>query len=315
MRVALVVDKELDDHKVRMMEAIKGAISTKYEVEIVPFDERFLDRIVKFDIAFNMATGGGRDSRQLHVPAVLDLLGIPYTTSSASTHAVCLDKSVTKAVLLKHGVGTANFFLIHPGEEVPERHGLRYPLIVKPVREGSSKGLRKDSVVTRFEDLEKAVKRIHEEFGESALVEEFIDGTEVTAGGLETPEGLRVFPIIEVDFSELPEGVERFYSYRVKNGEYESYVKYHIPARLSEEIWNTLTNVVRRVFRILNLRDYARMDIRIKDGNYYVLDVNSLPLLVPNYSDIIKMASADGMDYDELVLAILESAMRRYGLI
>ncbi len=315
MKVAVVVDEQLNEHKVRMRDAVVRAISKKYEVEVVPFDRNFLNKITGFDIAFNMATGGGRDSRQLHVPAVLDLMGIPYTTSSASTHAMCLDKSVTKAILIKHGIGTANFMVIHPGDGVPENHGLNYPLIVKPVREGSSKGLRKDSVVWTLEELKRAVDRIHRDFSESALVEEFIEGTEVTVGGLETRKGLRVFPVIEIDFSKLPEGVERFYSDRVKNGEYESYVEYHIPARLSEEMVSVLSEVVRRVFRILDLRDYARMDIRIKNGRYYVLDVNSLPLLVPDYSDIIKMAKADGMDYDELILAILESAMRRYGLI
>ncbi len=314
MKVAIVVDERLDEHKKEMLEAVKDAISKRYEVEVVPFDEDFMKKIRIFDIAFNMATGGGKDSRQLHVPAILDLLGIPYTGSSALTHAICIDKSVTKAVVEKYGVKTPRFFVVHPGDPVPD-HDLEYPLIVKPVREGSSKGLRKESVVNDMESLKRAVGWIHENFSEAALVEEFIDGTEVTVGLLETEKGLKVLPLLEIDFSKLPEGIERFYSDRVKNQGLDVYIEYHAPARLPEDVYANVEQSAEKVFNALKMRDYARMDFRIKDGVGYVLDVNSLPLLVPEYSDITKMAKAEGMSYDDLVLSILESAMRRYGLI
>ncbi len=311
MKIAIATDKILDENKKKMLNSVLKALSKEYETGVVKFDEDFMREIKKYDLVFNMSTSGGKDTRQLHVPAVLDLMGVPYTGAPASTHALCMDKSFTKAILEKHGISTAGFFVVHPSEEIPD-HDLKYPLIVKPIREGSSKGLRKDSVVSERESLERAVKWIHENFKEAALVEEFIDGKEVTIGLLEEENNLRVFPIIEIDFSNLPDGVEKFYSDRVKNQGYDRYVTYHIPARLSKSMENTLREAAKRVFKVLGLRDYARMDVRIKNDNYYVLDVNSLPLLVPGYSDILKMAEADGLSYDDLVFKIVQSARRRY---
>ncbi len=311
MKIAIATDKILDENKKKMLNSVLKALSKEYETGVVKFDEDFMREIKKYDLVFNMSTSGGKDTRQLHVPAVLDLMGVPYTGAPASTHALCMDKSFTKAILEKHGISTAGFFVVHPSEEIPD-HDLKYPLIVKPIREGSSKGLRKDSVVSERESLERAVRWIHDNFNEAALVEEFIDGKEVTIGLLEEENNLRVFPIIEIDFSNLPDGVEKFYSDRVKNQGYDRYVTYHIPARLSKSMENTLREAAKRVFKVLGLRDYARMDVRIKNDNYYVLDVNSLPLLVPGYSDILKMAEADGLSYDDLVLKIVQSARRRY---
>jgi len=311
LKIAIATDKILDENKKKMLNSVLKALSKEYETGVVKFDEDFMREIKKYDLVFNMSTSGGKDTRQLHVPAVLDLMGVPYTGAPASTHALCMDKSFTKAILEKHGISTAGFFVVHPSEEIPD-HDLKYPLIVKPIREGSSKGLRKDSVVSERESLERAVKWIHENFKEAALVEEFIDGKEVTIGLLEEENNLRVFPIIEIDFSNLPDGVEKFYSDRVKNQGYDRYVTYHIPARLSKSMENTLREAAKRVFKVLGLRDYARMDVRIKNDNYYVLDVNSLPLLVPGYSDILKMAEADGLSYDDLVFKIVQSARRRY---
>ncbi len=314
MKVALVVDKKLDGNKKKMVESVKNALLKKYDVDVIAFDENFMRRIKGYDLAFNLSTSGGKDTRQLHVPSILDLMGIPYTGAPASTHAVCMDKSFTKSVLLKHGVSTANFLVVHPGEYVSEDHELRYPVIVKPIREGSSKGLKKNSVVTNIEDMKRAIFWIHERFNEPALVEEFIDGMEVTIGILERENGLEVLPIMEIDFSNLPDGVEKFYSDRVKNQGYDRYIVYHIPARLPLDLKEELESVAKKVFKVLGLRDYARIDIRIKGKSYYILDVNSLPLLVPGYSDIIKMAEAAGLKYDDLVLEIVMSARRRYGL-
>ncbi len=313
MKVAIVCDEKLDEHKREMLSAVKKALEKKFNVGVVPFDENFMKEIKKYDIAFNTATSGGKDGRQLHVPAVLDLLGIPYTTAPALSHALCIDKAVTKSVLLSHGINTAKFFMVYPGEKLP-KHDLKFPVIVKPLREGSSKGLRKESVCYSDGEIERAVSWIHENFHEGALVEEFIDGMEVTVGLLEKEGGVEVLPLLEIDFSGLPEGVERFYSDRVKNQGFDKYINYVIPARLDEKIYKTVEEAAKKAFKVLGLRDYARMDVRIKGESYYILDVNSLPLLVPEYSDITKMAKAARMSYDDLILTIINSAIRRYNL-
>jgi D-alanine-D-alanine ligase len=157
------------------------------------------------------------------------------------------------------------------------------------------------------------VKYIHEEFKQPALVEEFIDGTELSVGIIGNGDSLEVLPILEIDFSTLPEGLERFYSYNVKHN-YGEMTNYICPARISNNVKEKLEFYAKKLFRVLNLRDYARMDVRIRDDEIYFLEVNSAPQLVPVYSDITKMAKAAGYEYDDLILKILEISMERWGL-
>ena len=103
-----------------MVEAVKDALSEEYEVSLIPFDEDFMRNVKDVDFVFNLATSGGRDTRQVHVPAILDLMNIPYTGSSAFSHSLCLDKSITKMVISHYGVNTAKFFVVKEGEDVPE---------------------------------------------------------------------------------------------------------------------------------------------------------------------------------------------------
>ena len=126
-------------------------------------------------------------------------------------------------------------------------------------------------------------------------------------------ENLEVLPLLEIDFSHLPEGVERFYSDRVKN-HIDHYLRFHCPAHLPHSMVEKIENGCRKIFRLLELQDYARIDIRVKDGEYYVLEVNSLPLLVPVYSDITKMAKAAGYIYEGLILRILAYSFKRWGI-
>jgi len=310
-KVGVVHDETLSKNKKKMVEAVKNALSVKYEVSLIPFDENFIREVKKVDFVFNLSTSGGRDTRQVHVPAILDLMNIPYTGSSAFSHSLCLDKSVTKMVISHYGVNTAKFFVVKEGEDVPETFSAKFPLIVKPVREGSALGLTKDSVVYDRNSLKRQVKKIHEEFSEPALVEEFIDGTEVTLGIIGNGKDAQVLPLLEIDFSVLPDEMEKFYSYRVKN-ELDRELKYYCPARLPRDVYKKVEDAGKYAFYALGLRDYARMDIRIKGNDYFILEVNSLPLLVPDYSDILKMAEKAGFTYNEFILKILEEAKKRY---
>lgn len=314
MRIGIVCDKNLDEKKEKMIASVAEALTELYDVVVIPFDEDFIKRVKEVDFVFNLSTDGGKDTRQLHVPALLDLLGVPYTSSSAFTHALCLDKRVTKIILAYHNLPTPRFFVVDVGESVPENLSLDYPVIVKPVREGSSAGLRKESVAQDPSHLEEAVRYVHEVFEEPALIEEFIEGMEVSLGIIGNDEDLEVLPLLEIDFSNLPEGVERFYSHRVKH-ELDEHLKYHCPARVSEKIEKKIKEAGKKVFKVLGLRDYARMDIRIRDDRFFFLEINSLPLLVPSFSDIIKMAETAGYSYEEFILRLLRIAMRRYGMI
>ncbi|WP_448522458.1 D-alanine--D-alanine ligase family protein [Pseudothermotoga sp.] len=299
MKVAVVYDLEnLDESRVKMIDSVCEALSKNHDVEKLPFGNDFIERVKTFDAVFNLSTA----HLQMHVPAVLDVLRIPYTGSSALAHALCTDKILTKIVLQHYGIPTPNFFVVSVGEE-PESLDFR-PAIVKPSRQGSAKGIDADSVVESVETLKRAVKRVHEEFNEPALVEEFIEGKELSVGIVAE----EVLPILEIDFSALPDGLERFYSYRVKHY-YGEQTRYFCPARIDEDLRRKIEHYVRMAFKALNLRNYTRMDLRVRGNEVYFLDVNSLPMLTPNYSDIVKMAEAAKLSYEELILKIFDDAV------
>ncbi|SHH33117.1 D-alanine--D-alanine ligase family protein [Thermosipho atlanticus] len=309
MKIAIVHEINLNEEEKKMVESVKKALSKKYECELVPFDETFISRIKDYNFVFNLSNKGGKETKQLHVPAILDALNIPYTASNAYSHSLCLDKITTKIIMKYHNIPTPEFMYFDIGE-LPEKIDDKI-YIVKPPREGSAKGITRESVVDNLEDMRKQIKKIHEEFKQPALVEEFIDGMEVSVGLIGNDEDLEVLPILEIDFSSLPEGLERFYSYNVKHN-YGEQTNYVCPARIPEQIKNSLEKYAKKLFKVLSLKDYARMDVRIRNGNIYFIEVNSLPQLVPVYSDITKMAEAAGITYEDLIMKILESAMRRY---
>lgn len=310
-RIGIVHDKILDKNKILMVEGVYNVLNKRYDVIKIPFDEKFFENIKKVDFVFNLSTSGGKEGRQIHVPAILDILGVPYLGSSAFTHTICLDKFLTKLILSFYKISTPGFFLVKENEDIPKNFDLNYPVIVKPVREGSALGLTKDSVVYNMEGVKREVKKIHKEFKEPALVEEFIEGVEITCGVIGNSEEILVLPLLEIDFSSLPEGVERFYSYRVKNETQEG-IKYYCPARIKKEVEEKIKKGVEFSYKALGLRDYARMDLRVKNDEFYILEVNSLPLLVPGYSDILKMGEKIGLSYDDFILKLTEIAIKRY---
>ncbi|HBT39384.1 MAG: D-alanine--D-alanine ligase [Thermotoga sp. 50_1627] len=300
MKVAVVYDLEnLDESRVKMVDSVCEALSKYHDVEKLPFGDNFIERVKTFDAVFNLSTA----HLQMHVPAILDVLKIPYTGSSPLAHALCTDKILTKIVLQHHGIPTPRFFVVPIGEE-PDSLDFS-PAIVKPPRQGSAKGIHADSVVENVEALKRAVRRVHEQFREPALVEEFIEGKELSVGIVAE----EVLPILEIDFSTLPDGLERFYSYRVKHyyGEQTCYI---CPARIDENLRRKIEHYARMAFKALNLRNYTRMDLRVRGDEVYFLDVNSLPMLTPNYSDIVKMAEAAKLSYEELILKIFNDALR-----
>ncbi|QTA37875.1 ATP-grasp domain-containing protein [Thermosipho ferrireducens] len=307
MRIAVVHDCDISDEERLMVDSVYSAISKKYDCVKIAFDDDFVKKIKNFDYVFNLSNKGGKETKQMHVPAVLDKLGIPYTGSNAYSHAVCLDKITTKIILRHYGIPTPDFEVYNIGDTPID---IKKVSIVKPSREGSAKGITRDSVVDNIEDLRKQVEKVHREFKQPALVEEFIDGIEVSVGLIGNNKNLEVLPILEIDFSTLPENLERFYSYEVKHyyGEQTNYV---CPARIDKNVEEKLKDYARKVFKVLSLKDYARMDVRIRDDEIYFLEINSLPQLVPVYSDITKMAEAAGYSYDELILKILEVSFKR----
>jgi D-alanine-D-alanine ligase len=266
------------------------------------------------DMVFNIAEGKHGRFRESEVPAVLDYLNIPYTGSETFSLALALNKSLTKKILKAENIPTPNFQLFVRGDEELSVD-LTFPLIVKPNCEGSAKGINKTNVVNNKEELFKKVRECIDIYRQEALVEEFIEGKELTVGILENGK-TRVLPILEIDFSNCKKSGEYFYSWKMKefqgNSELGLVPEFHCPARLDKDVEEKVKDVALRTHRAVGCLDISRTDIRLDKSNIpYVLEINPLPGLDPKESNFPIMAYAAGMAYDDLIEAILISASER----
>jgi D-alanine-D-alanine ligase len=259
------------------------------------------------DLIFNIAEGVEGRNREAQVPALCELLGIPYTGSDSATLAIALDKALGKKVLLQHDILTPRFQLMEsPRERLSP--DMRFPLIVKPNAEGSSKGIGSTSVVDTEEELRAAVKLCVDRYRQPALVEEYIAGREFTVGLLGDKRP-RVLPPMEIRFKK--DTARPVYDYSVKQ-EWEEHVFYECPAKLTEAEQKAIEKIARATFWALDCRDVARVDMRMdNEGRIYVLEVNPLPGLTPGYSDLVLIAKAIGMEYDQLIAEIMVGGLRR----
>ena len=261
------------------------------------------------DLVFNIAEGleAGRN-REAQVPALCELLGIPYTGSDSATLAIALDKALTKKVLKQHGILTPEFQLFETGREkvLPT---LRYPVIVKPNAEGSSKGIAGDSVFDDEPGMRAAVKALIEKYRQPALVEEYILGREFTVGLLGDRRP-RVLPPMEIVFKD--KGKNRpVYDFEVKQ-EWEKHVEYRCPAQLTPAELRTMERIARETFDALDCRDFTRIDLKMDpSGQIFVFEVNPLPGLTPDYSDLVLISKAAGLDYRTLIGEVLAGGLKR----
>lgn len=259
------------------------------------------------DLIFNIAEGVEGRNREAQVPALCELLGIPYTGSDSATLAIALDKALGKKVLMQHDILTPKFQLMESARERLSGD-MKFPLIVKPNAEGSSKGIDSTNVVDTEEELRAAVKLCVEKYRQPALVEEYIAGREFTVGLLGDKRP-RVLPPMEIKFKK--NNPRPVYDYGVKQ-EWEEHVYYECPAKLTEAEQKAMEKIARATFWALDCRDVARVDLRMDaDGRIYVLEVNPLPGLTPDYSDLVLIAKAIGMEYDQLIAEIMVGGLRR----
>lgn len=255
-------------------------------------------------LVFNMAYGIQGEARYTHVPAILELAGIPYTGSSPLGHALALDKVITKVLMVNAGIPTPRYtVMFDPCEPLGD---LAYPLIVKPRHESTSYGLR---LVHNKDELAAAVQNIVTTYGQSALVEEYIDGREVCIGilGNSDPEFL---PPVELDFGDrdlkLMTWDDKFHK------RMDEPLKV-CPAPLDGVFIEKLNRISYGVFHACHLRDYARVDIRIdRAGNPYVLEINSMASLGVGGS-FVAAAKTAGYTYASLVERIVRVTLDRYG--
>lgn len=265
------------------------------------------------DVIFNLVEHFHDDAElETAVAALFDLYGIPYTGSPPFALDLCRRKGTAKQLLLANGVPTPRYLLLWK-PSVPKRHGLRYPMIIKPARGDASEGVEEESVVDDFRTLEERVAGAFEVHGEPILVEEFIEGRELHVGvlGNDPPE---VLPMVEYDFSNLPEGRRGIISYSVKwDPTKEDYHRVHsiCPPRLPRRVRARIEEVAIHAYQILNCRDYARLDIRLDAKNRpHVLEVNPNPDLTEGVS-FMESAEVAGMTFSETLASIVEMALER----
>ncbi|MBN1424926.1 D-alanine--D-alanine ligase [Candidatus Fermentibacteria bacterium] len=303
--------------------ALAGALANQFDVSLVEADARFPSRVqrLKPDIVFNVAEGMVGPAREAHVPAILEMLRIPYSGSDSLTLAVCLHKAWANVILAANGVPTPRHRVIEGITDLDSPWEILFPIILKPLHEGSSKGIRDDQVVGSLFDLRVRAARLLRDYHQPVLAEQFLQGREFTVAILGNPPDVRVLPPVELRFDAFPPGTTPIYSWEAKwlwDRPDSPLDVFQCPAGLSFAQQAEIEQVCQATARILRIRDWARIDVRMDAaGVVHVMEVNPLPGMLPDpdaHSCYPKAARAAGMTYDDVVLAVVDAACRRWGL-
>ncbi len=310
-------DEEFDSPET--VEALSGVMrSMGHEPVVLGDGEALIRRILdqRPDFVFNIAegTGIGR-SREARVPAFLEMLNIPYSGSDPLTLAASLDKAVARRLVEGGAVRIPRGFVVE-GTDTGERirdlaQTVRFPVVVKPAWEGSSKGIRARCLVDDVQTLVRIVRELWQDYSQSLLVEEYVGGAELTIGlvGNGPPRILGVMEVVPLKPSE------RFiYSIEVKRN-WRECVRYESPARLLGTTQKQIESQALEAWDRLGCRDLCRMDFRLNAaGEPVFIETNPLPGLNPVTSDLVILASGVGVSYDQLIRDVLTAGLCRVGL-
>lgn len=305
-----------------VVEQVAGALrGAKHDVSVVTVRDD-LSQLVKDlrqqqpELVFNLLESFGDDiiGGQIGISGVLDLLQLAYTGGGPGELYLQEDKALAKKLLAYEGVLYPHFASFTPNADFETGGKLRMPLFVKPARSDASIGIDGEkSLVHNTQELLQQVSEIHEKFGDAALAEEYIEGRELYVGVLGNQEPT-VFPPVEMDFSQLPEGMAKVMDNKAKfdtaSEQYQG-TKAVIPD-LPAELKAKLQKVALDAYRALRVRDYGRVDLRLTEsGEIYVIEVNANCYLERN-SEFAMAAQAAGIDYGSLIQRIVEAALERW---
>jgi D-alanine-D-alanine ligase len=303
------------------IEAIGKALGERHQVfPIEADDEAYLHlKNLRPDLVFNIAEGLSGPNRESHIPAVCEMLGLPYTGSDPLTLGICLDKSRAKEILSYHRIPTPPFWVVENGAGISL--GVKLPAIVKPLHEGSSKGITNNAVVRTRLELKARVREVRALYKEPVIIEQFLSGREFTVGVLGNAPNLEVLPIVEIDHSQLPPGANPIYSYEAKwvwDQPDKPLEIFRCPAALDGDLKSRIEDIVRRAVTALRIRDWCRIDVRIDEmGEPNILEVNPLPGILPNPEEnscLPKAARTAGYSYSALIHRVVDEAAARYGI-
>ncbi|NMB92544.1 MAG: D-alanine--D-alanine ligase [Parcubacteria group bacterium] len=299
------------------IEAIKKALQARgHQVKLYEANSKALFYNLALErpqIVFNMAEGNSIFG-EIYVPIILDELKIPYTGSSPVGISLALNKVAMKRTLANIGLPVPKLYQVISSIKEPIQPIEEFPVIVKPIFEGASIGISSKSICFNFEQVQKVTAKVLERLKKPVMIEQFIDGKEVTIGVLGNfpPQ---IFPPMEIDFSPLNKkeakassGIQTF---KFKT-DYSEKASYYLPARFSSEILSRITDTVAKAFTALNLRDVTRFDARVdQNGVPYILEANAIVGLEPNHSDFPRIYKFLNKSYDDLINDILAAALER----
>ncbi|HID02548.1 MAG TPA: ATP-grasp domain-containing protein [Desulfobacterales bacterium] len=256
-------------------------------------------------LVFNLAYGIQGNSRYTHIPAMLELAGIPYTGSGPLTHSIALDKEMTKRILLQAGIPTPAFIVIQQDAKLDglQLKGLKYPLIIKPKSEAGSFGI---SVVESENELIQNIASTLKEYNQDLVVEEYLDGRELNVGLLGNGNSVEAFKPVEIDFNETGD------KFQSATGKKDGSYGHICPANIPENLTKKLQEIAKQTFLLLKCCDYARVDFRLDaEMNPYVLEINSMAAIHEKGS-YFHGAKKAGFDYRGMINRMVEVAVIRY---
>lgn len=304
------------------IDAVANALSAIGEVIRLEADEDFPERLrdSRPDIVFNIAEGSHGVNRESHIPAICEFYGIPYSGSDPLTLSICLDKAKTKELLAYHGVRTSPFVVVRELSDLASV-SFPFPVFVKPIHEGSSKGITERNYCRSREELSAQATFLLETYRQPVIVEEYLPGAEFTCAVLGNGNEAKVLPIVGMNFASLPSGALPIYGYEAKwiwDRPERPLKMFDCPARIDESLKSEIERVTLDAYRVLGCRDWSRIDVRLDAaGQPNVVEVNPLPGILPDPADnscFPKAARADGMSYDELIQSCLKLAAMRQGV-
>ena len=304
--------------------AVESALSRLGKVVRLEANEDFPERLrqTKPHIVFNIAEGFHGVNREAHVPAICEFYGIPYSGSDPFTLSLCLDKARAKETLAFHGIPTPRFAVVRKLEELrATAERLSLPLFVKPLHEGSSKGITDSNLCRDAKQLFEQTGFLLENYDQPVIVEEYLPGKEFTCAVLGNGDDATVMPIVAMNFETLPSGALPIYSFDAKfvwDRPENPLDIFQCPARITSALRASIERVTLDAYRVLGCRDWARIDVRLDAaGVPNVLEVNPLPGILPDPADnscLPKAARAAGISYDELIQSCLKYAAARQGV-
>lgn len=268
----------------------------------------------QIDVVFNFVESVENDStKEMYVAGLFELLKIPYTGCKPTTLGLCLNKHRAKLILRGAGFNVPNWRLYKNPNKLIFNSPINFPVIVKPSHEDASIGINENSVVYDEIELKKQVEFLYEKFKQPILVEEFIDGREINSAIL--GDKLKIaLPLSEIDFSNLPEELPKIVTYDGKWKKESVYYKGTIPicpAQIEQELEVKIKRIALAATELFECRDYCRVDLRIDKNNVpYILEINPNPDLSIN-AGFARAAKAYGLNYDELLLRLIEFALER----